>query len=78
MDLAALFDMWRQNSTSGCYLTIFNVDVALACHFVTPHPLPTLSPYRSANGIGYTSKKLSKMVGKSAGYPFNSWCIDKL
>ena len=35
------------------------------------HPLP--SPYRNVNGIGYASKKLSKMAGKSASYPLNGW-----
>ena len=36
----------------------------------------TLHPYRNACGIGYTIKKLSKMAGNSASYPFNNWCID--
>ena len=31
----------------------------------------TLPPYRSASGIAYASKKLSKMVGNSASYLFN-------
>ena len=29
-------------------------------------PTPILPPYRSASGIGYASKKLSKMMGNSA------------
>ena len=36
--------------------------------------LPTHSqPYRSASSIGYTSKKLSKMVGNLASYSLNIW-----
>ena len=58
------------NGTNGRHLVVFSVDIALA-HFVDP-----LHPYRSACGIGYASKKLSKMVGNSASYPFNSWCIN--
>ena len=38
---------------------------ALVHHFVAPHP-PALPPYRSASGIGYASKSLTKMVGNSA------------
>ena len=41
-------------------------DVAIALHFVAPHPVPTIQPYRSTSGIGYT--KLSKMVDNSATY----------
>ena len=55
-------------------LIVFNVDIAFACHFVTPHP-PAL---KSTCGIGFVSKNLSKMVDNSASYPFNSWCIDRL
>ena len=33
---------------------------------------------KSASGIGYTSKKLSKMAGNLASYPVNNWWIDKL
>ena len=29
---------------------------------------PTLPPYRSASGIGYASKKLSKMASNLASY----------
>ena len=35
--------------------------------------LPTLPPCGSATGIGYTSKKLSKMAGDLASYSPNSW-----
>ena len=34
--------------------------------------LPTFHPYRSASGIGYTSKKLSKIAGNSDSYPVYS------
>ena len=50
----------------GCHLAVFSVNIVLACHFMTLHP------YRNACGIDYASKKLSKMVGNSASYPFNS------
>ena len=36
-------------------------------------------PCGSATGIGYASKKLSKMAGNSASYSSkNSWWIDRL
>ena len=35
------------NSTIGCHLAVFSVDLAIAHHFVVIHP-----PYRSASGIG--------------------------
>ena len=56
MDLAALCDMRGENGTNGCHLAVFSKGIAFVCHFVAPHPLPTLPPYRSASGIGYTSK----------------------
>ena len=68
MDLAASSDMWRWNGTNGCHLAGFSEDVTFACHFVAPHLPPTLPPYKSASGVGYTTKKLSKMVGNSASY----------
>ena len=46
----------------GCHLAGFSKDVAFACHFVATRLPPTLPAYRSATGIGYNSKKLSKMV----------------
>ena len=49
-----------ENGTSGCYLAVFCVDVALAYHFVAPYTLPTLPPYGSASDIGYTSKNYLK------------------
>ena len=39
-----------ENDTNGCHLAVFNVDIAFARHFMVPHP------YKSARGIGYTSK----------------------
>ena len=50
----------------------FSEDVAFAHHFVAIRPPPTLPPCRSASGIGYTSKKLSKMAGNPASYPVYS------
>ena len=53
--------MWEvENGTNGWHVAVFSVDVAFAHHF------------RSASGIGYASKKLSKMAGNSASYPLNS------
>ena len=63
---------------SGCHLAVFSEDVAFARHFVATRPPSTLSPYRSARGIDYPCKKLSKMAGYSASYPFNSWCIGRV
>ena len=51
------------NDTSGCHLAVFSEDVAVARHFVAS---------RNASGIDYPSKKVSKMVGYSASYSFNS------
>ena len=45
-----------------------SVDVAFAYHFVATSLIFTLPPYGSANCIGYTSKKLSRMAGNSASY----------
>ena len=77
IDLTALCDMWSKNDTNGCHLAGFSQSVAFAHYFVATHLPPTLPPNRSANGIGYTSKKLSKMVGNSASYSPYSWWIDR-
>ena len=76
MDLAALCDLWSEDGTNAWHLASFNEDIAFSCHFVATHLPPTLPPYRSASGIGYTSKKLFKMPGNSARYSPNSWWID--
>ena len=59
---------------------VFSEDVAFARHFVAAHrpTHPTHPPCRSASGIDYPSKKLSKMAGYSDNYPFNSWCIGRV
>ena len=62
-----------KNGPNGCYLADFSEDVAFAHHFMATCPPTTLPPYRSAAGIGYASKKLSKMAGNLASYPPNSW-----
>ena len=66
MDLAALLVCGVENGTNGYHLAGFSEDVAFAYHFVATHLPPTLPLYRSATGIGYASKKLSKMVGNLA------------
>ena len=48
------------------------VDTPLDVAFIATCLPPTLSPYRSASGIGYASKKLSKMAGNPASYPVYS------
>ena len=53
-----------ENGINGSHLAVSSEDVAFTCHFVVPRP-----PYRSASGIGYASKKLSKMAGNTASYP---------
>ena len=55
MDLAAFLTCGGENGTSGCHLAVFSEDVAFAHHFVASCPPP---PYRSASGIGYTSKTI--------------------
>ena len=55
-------------------MAVFSVYVAFARHFVATRLPPTLPPYRSANGIGYASNKLSKIVGNSASYPLIIVC----
>ena len=52
-----------ENGTNGSHLAVFCTDIAFV---VAPHPPLTLPPYRSASGIGYASKKLSKMARNSA------------
>ena len=47
-------------------------DVAFGRHFMATRPPPTLLPCRSATGIGYASKKLSKMAGNPASYALYS------
>ena len=44
------------------WLFLVKTYVAFACHFMATHPPPTVPPCRSASGIDYLSKKLSKMA----------------
>ena len=73
MILSQYRNVGSKNGTSRCYLAGFSENIAFSCHFVAIHPPSTLPPYRSTTGIGYTSKKLFKMVGNSASYSPNSW-----
>ena len=61
MDLAALCG--GKNDTNGCHLAVFSEDIPPICGYSPGH--------RSPSGIGYTSKRLSKMMGNSACYPVN-------
>ena len=79
MNLTTSCNIYRDaNDTSGCHLAVFSEDLAFAHHFMATGPPPTLQPCSSASGIDYPSKKLSKMAGYSASYPFNSWWIDRV
>ena len=62
---------------SGCHLAVFSEGLAVARYFVANQPshpagmlvvLPVTTPV----------KKLSKMVGYSASYSFNSWCTGRV
>ena len=55
------------------WLAGFSEDVAFAHHSVTAPSPPTFPPCRSASGIHYASKQLSKLVDNSASYLLNSW-----
>ena len=46
-----------ENGPSGCHLADFSEDVAIVHRFVATRLPPTRTPYRSATGIGYASKK---------------------
>ena len=78
IDLAILCVMWNQKQhqlmPSGCFQFTQTFNPPLC----GSPPLPVLHPCRSTCGIGVASKKLSKMVGNSASYPFNSLCMDRL
>ena len=60
MDLATCVICGGANDTSGCHLTVFSEDVAVARHFVATRPPPTLPPCRNASGIDYPSKNYLK------------------
>ena len=72
MDLPALCDMWRwkwhQRMPFGWFWWRRSF-----CP-----PLRGYPPSGSATDIGYTSKKLSKMMGNSASYSPHSWWVDRL
>ena len=53
------------------WLVLVKTETFPATSWLTAHP--TLLPYRSPTGIGYASKKLSKMAGNLATYSPNSW-----
>ena len=63
IDLAVCVTCGGENGTNGSHIPDFSEDVGFAHNFVVTHPATILPPYRSASGIGYTSKKLSKMAG---------------
>ena len=48
LDLAALCDMWRWNSTNGCHLAVYSEDIAFSRHFMATH-LP--SPCNPIGGV---------------------------
>ena len=54
-------------------LVSFSEYGAFARHFVATRSPPTIPLYRSATGIGYASKELSKMAENLVSYLPNSW-----
>ena len=58
IDLAACVMSGGENSTSGCHLAVFSVEIAFAC----TSWLPTTPPNRNACGVGYPNKMQSKMA----------------
>ena len=53
-DLAALCDMWRWKWNQGMSFSCFHCWYSLCLPLCGCSPAPTLPPYRSAGGIGYT------------------------
>ena len=51
------------------WLVLVKTELLPATSWLLAHP----PPCRSATGIGYTSKKLSKMAGNLTSYSPNSW-----
>ena len=64
------------NDTSGCHLAVFSEDVDLVYHFVVPHPSPLSYRVGVLVVLATLVRMLSKIVGYTASYPFNSWYID--
>ena len=54
------------------WLVLVKTELLPATSWLPTHPPPS-HPVRSATGIGYASKKLSKMVGNLASYSPNNW-----
>ena len=70
---------WAVNGTNGSHFDIFSVYIcSLDLPLYGSHRLQLSTPIGMYCGIGYASKNLYKMVGNSASYPFNSWCIGRL
>ena len=59
---------WHQWMPFGCFHCWYSLFLPPCGYLSTP----TLPLYRSASGIGCTSKKVSKMVGNWASYLLNS------
>ena len=66
-----------ENDTNGCHLAGYNEDVAFARHFMATRS-PPFHPIGVLLVLVMPVKKLSKMVGNSAGYSPNSLWIDRL
>ena len=74
-DLAVLCVMWSRNYHQLMPFDCFQFAHTINLPLHGSPPPPTLHPYRSAC---VANKKLSKLAGNSASYPFNSLCIDRL
>ena len=68
MDLSGCVTCRGENGSNGSHFPIFSEDIAFAHHFMATCLPPILPPYMGATGIGYASKKLSKMAGNPASY----------
>ena len=79
MDFAALCDMWRWKwHLLIATIWLFSVQTQPLPATLWLPACPHLPLYKGDSGIGYTSKKLSKMAGNSASHPLNNWLIDRL
>ena len=56
-----------ENGTNRHHLAVFNIDLAFVHYFMAPHQPHPPTLYRSACGIGYTSKKYLKAINSTIG-----------
>ena len=73
-----IFEFGTENGTNGHHLAVFSINITFTHHFVAPHHPPPSIHMGELVALAMPVKKLSKMVGNTASYPFNSWCIDRI